>query len=140
MTPEQILAIKPRLLTQKQREFYFTNGYILLQKLLSDSWIERLRATTEEMVESSRKISQSDATWDIDRAHTPEHPRLRRLSSMNDHHPVFWEYASSERSPLPDAIADRPRRQIPPIKTQFQMVKRRRRGEMASGHFVLAAH
>jgi hypothetical protein len=45
MTPEQILAIKPRLLTQKQREFYFTNGYILLQKLLSDSWIERLRAT-----------------------------------------------------------------------------------------------
>ena len=45
-------------------------------------------------------------TWDIDRAHTAEHPRLRRLSSMNDHHPVFWEYASSENSPLPDAIAD----------------------------------
>ena len=25
---------------------------------------------------------------------------------MNDHHPVFWEYASAENSPLPDAIAD----------------------------------
>ena len=28
MTPEQILAIKPKVLTQKQREFYFENGYI----------------------------------------------------------------------------------------------------------------
>jgi ectoine hydroxylase-related dioxygenase (phytanoyl-CoA dioxygenase family) len=25
---------------------------------------------------------------------------------MNDHHPVYWEYASGENSPLPDAIAD----------------------------------
>ena len=70
MTPEQVLAIKPRILTQKQREFYFSNGYILLEKLLSDHWIERLRAATEEMVECSRKVTQSDATWDIDRAHT----------------------------------------------------------------------
>ena len=106
MTPEQILAIKPRILTQKQREFYFANGFILVEKLLSDRWIERLRVTTEEMVEHSRKVTQSDAIWDIDRAHTAENPRLRRLSSMNDHHPVFWEYASSENSPLPDAIAD----------------------------------
>ena len=34
MTPEQILSIKPKVLTQKQREFYFENGYILLEKLL----------------------------------------------------------------------------------------------------------
>ena len=30
MTPEQVLSIKPRVLTQKQREFYFENGYLLL--------------------------------------------------------------------------------------------------------------
>ena len=34
MTPEQVLSIKPKFLTQKQREFYFENGYLLLEKLL----------------------------------------------------------------------------------------------------------
>jgi ectoine hydroxylase-related dioxygenase (phytanoyl-CoA dioxygenase family) len=106
MTPEQVLAQKPKILTQKQREFYFENGYILLEKFLSDQWIERLRAATEEMVDRSKSVAASDAVWDIDKAHTREHPRLRRLSSMNDHHPTYWEYASSKSSPLPDAIAD----------------------------------
>ena len=50
MTPEQVLALKPTVLTQKQREFYFENGYVLLAKFLSDEWI-RLRAATEEMVD-----------------------------------------------------------------------------------------
>jgi hypothetical protein len=27
MTPEQVLAIPPRVLTQAQREFYFSEGY-----------------------------------------------------------------------------------------------------------------
>ncbi|NCA08891.1 MAG: phytanoyl-CoA dioxygenase family protein, partial [Burkholderiaceae bacterium] len=37
MTPEQILKIPARVLT-KQREDYFTNGYILLEKFISDDW------------------------------------------------------------------------------------------------------
>ena len=65
MTPEEILAIKPRVLTQKQRELYFENGYILLEKFLPDSWIERLRAATDEMVDKSRSVSKSDETWDV---------------------------------------------------------------------------
>jgi len=106
MTPEQILSIKPKVLSQQQREFYFENGYVVLEKLLSDTWIERLRAATEEMVEKSRAIAKSDAVWDLDKGHTAQHPRLRRLSSMNDHHPTFWDYASGKDSPLPDAISD----------------------------------
>ena len=58
MTPEEILSIKPKILTQKQREFYFENGYILLEKLLPDSWIERLRAPPTQMVDKSRKRRQ----------------------------------------------------------------------------------
>ena len=95
------------MLTQKQREFYFENGYILLEKLLSDDWIERLRATTDERRRSAAAgIAKSDAVWDLDKGHTAQFPRLRRLSSMNDHHPTYWEYASGKSSPLPDAIAD----------------------------------
>ena len=89
MTPEQVLSAKPKVLTQKQREFYFENGYILLEKFLPDAWIERLRTATDAMVDKSRSITKSDGTWDLDKGHTFENPRLRRLSSMNDHHPAI---------------------------------------------------
>ena len=95
-----------KVLTQKQREFYFENGYILLEKFLPDSWIERLRTATDEMVDKSRDGHQIRRGLGPRQGHTRENPRLRRLSSMNDHHPAYWEYASGEKSPLPDAIAD----------------------------------
>ena len=40
MTPEEVLSIKPKVLTQKQREFYFENGYLLLEKFLPDARFE----------------------------------------------------------------------------------------------------
>ena len=50
MTPEQVLALRPKVLTQKQRESYFENGYILLKKFLRDDWIERLRTAPARLV------------------------------------------------------------------------------------------
>ncbi len=56
------------------------------------------------MVERSRAVAASDAVWDLEDGHSAESPRLRRLSSPNDHHPTYWEYAS--RSVVPDIVAD----------------------------------
>lgn len=104
MTPEEVLSHEPKVLTQKQRESYFQDGYILLEKIVPIEQIEKLRAVTEEMVNRSREIEKSNETWDLDENHSAEAPRLRRLSSPNDHHPVYWDYAS--KSVLPDVIAD----------------------------------
>ena len=104
MTPEQILAIPPRVLTQSQREFYFNEGYILLEKIIGDDWVRRLRAATEELVEASRKVTQSDKIFDLEPGHRPDAPRLRRVSNPTEQHPVFWEYVN--KSVLPDAVAD----------------------------------
>jgi ectoine hydroxylase len=94
MTPEDILAIPPQVLSQKQRESYFEDGYVLLERIVPDEWLERLRQVTDDMVDCSREVEKSDAVWDVDKGHAREAPRLRRLSSPNDHHPVYWEYAS----------------------------------------------
>ena len=72
MTPDQVLSIKPRVLTQSQREFYFNEGYILLERVIGDDWIAKLRAATEEMVERSRKVSVSDKVFDLEPGHTPD--------------------------------------------------------------------
>jgi ectoine hydroxylase len=104
MTPEQILKIPPRVLTQAQREFYFTEGYILLERIIGDEWIRKLRAATDELVERSRKVTKPDAVWDLEPDHSPESPRLRRVSAPVDQHPVYWDYVS--KSNLGDIVAD----------------------------------
>ena len=103
MKPEDILAIPAQVLSQKQREFYFENGYLLLEKIVPDEWLDRLRQVTDEMVERSREVETSNSVWDVDDGHSRQAPRLRRLSSPNDHHRVYWEYASQF---LADVIAD----------------------------------
>ena len=90
MTPEDVLAVERKILTQAQREFYFENGYLLLNKAIPDMWVERLRDATDEIVEESRAIFESDAKWDLEEGHTSDNPRLRRLSCPNDHHATYW--------------------------------------------------
>ena len=104
MTPEQILAIPPRVLTQSQREFYFEEGYLLLERIVGDEWIRKLRDATDELVERSRKVTRSDHAFDLEPDHRPSAPLLRRVSNPTEHHPVFWEYVN--HSVLPDAVAD----------------------------------
>ncbi|HEY4139434.1 MAG TPA: phytanoyl-CoA dioxygenase family protein, partial [Casimicrobiaceae bacterium] len=104
MTPEQILAIAPRSLTQRQRETYFEEGFILLERIIPDDRLEQLRVATDELVERSRAVTESDSVFDLEPDHTPRSPRLRRVSSPVDEHPAFWDYAT--QSLLGDIVAD----------------------------------
>jgi ectoine hydroxylase-related dioxygenase (phytanoyl-CoA dioxygenase family) len=104
MLPEDVLAHDGRVLTQAQREFYFEHGYLLVPSVVSADWLGRLRAVTDEMVDRTRSMAESDAVFDLEAGHTPERPRLRRLSNPVEHHETYWEFAS--RSILPDVMAD----------------------------------
>ncbi|HYY61524.1 MAG TPA: phytanoyl-CoA dioxygenase family protein [Burkholderiales bacterium] len=104
MTPEQVLAIKPKILTRAQREAYFADGYLLVERAIDETWLRRLRAATEELVERSRKVTKSDSVFDLEPNHRPDAPRLRRVSNPVEQHPLFWEYCT--QSVLPDIVAD----------------------------------
>ena len=104
MTPEQILAIPPRVLTQRQREGYFEDGFILLERMVPEDWLDKLRRATEELVERSRTVTTSDRVFDLEPDHNSRNPRLRRVSSPVDQHPVFWDYVAQSR--LGDIVAD----------------------------------
>jgi ectoine hydroxylase len=104
MTPEDVLAHEPRVLSQAQREFYFEHGYLLVPSIVPAEWVERLRAVTDQMVDRSRTLTRSDHVFDLEPGHTADRPRLRRLTSPVEHHHAYWEFASA--SVLPDIIAD----------------------------------
>jgi len=104
MTPEQVLSIPPRVLSQRQRERYFEDGFILLERIVPNDWLEKLRGATAALVERSRAITKSDAVFDLEPDHAPDAPRLRRVSSPVDRDPVFWNYLA--QSQLGDIVAD----------------------------------
>lgn len=93
METEKILSIPGKVLSQQQRESYFENGYLLLEKVLTEEWLEKLRTTTDKVVEDSRRVTESDAVWDLEPEHSAGSPRLRRLTSPNDYQDTYWDYA-----------------------------------------------
>src|SRR2546429_7759912 len=104
MQPDEVLAHEPRVLTQEQREFYFENGYLLVEAVVEADWLARLRAVTDEMVDRSRALTRSDRVFDLEPGHTADAPRLRRLTSPVDHHPEDW--ALVPESVPPHLLAD----------------------------------
>lgn len=104
MTPEEVLSIAPKVLSQSQRESYFEQGYLLLESILPMDLVEAIRAVTEEWVEKSRLVDQSDAIFDLEAGHTADSPRLRRLSSPVQQDERYWSFASE--SIIPDIVAD----------------------------------
>jgi ectoine hydroxylase len=101
---EEIRQTPPKVVTEEQRESYWENGYLLLERIIPDEWLERLRAATDEMVERSRSLTASDAVFDLESNHTADAPRLRRVTSPVDQHPDYWAYARD--SLLGDIAAD----------------------------------
>ncbi len=104
MKTEEVLSYSPKILTQEQREFYFDQGYLLLEKFISDEWLDTLWATTNEFIGQSRVETPSKKLFDVEPSHTPNTPRLRRLISPVDVHPVYREFTFE--GPLADLAQD----------------------------------
>ena len=95
MTPDKVLAHAPKILDQSEREIFFETGYLLKERFVSDAWLARLWEVTECMIDESRKVSSSDDKFDVEKDHTAEAPKLRRLTQPVDHDPLYWEFASN---------------------------------------------
>jgi ectoine hydroxylase-related dioxygenase (phytanoyl-CoA dioxygenase family) len=91
-------------LSQAQRDHYAEHGWLSVPAFVADPWLEKLRAVTNEFVDQSRTLTESNVLFDLDVGHSATDPRLRRLSSPTDLHETYWEFAS--RSDIVDAVVD----------------------------------
>jgi|TARA_B110000971_G_C20034042_1_gene513162 hypothetical protein len=101
---QDILNRSAKTLSQTQRQGYFRDGFIGVERLVSQQWLDRLNAVTNEFVEISRNLQGKDRRFDLEPDHTPVTPRIRRLNSPVDYHETFWEFAS--RGPFVDVAED----------------------------------
>ena len=77
------------MLTQEQIDFYQTNGYIVVENVISAEDIAELRGITDEFVDKSREVTEHTNVFDLEPGHTPEAPQLRRLKNPVALHPIY---------------------------------------------------
>ena len=99
MEPTDVRAHPTVALTEEQREFYFANGYVVVERFVDSDWLERLRKVTSGFVDRSRKETRSGNVFDLAPGHGAESPRVRRLKSPDDQDTAYWEFAR-------DVVAD----------------------------------
>lgn len=92
------------VLGQAQIEEYRERGFLTIPGALDRGLIGRLVATTERLWAEARSLTAKTRHYDLDAGHTPERPRVRRISSPTELDEVYFEAAFS--SVLGDIAAD----------------------------------
>ena len=96
---------RPRkVLSAQQVETYDQEGFLAIEALVEDEWLDRLAEVTREFVDKTRALEESNFIFDLEPDHTSDEPRLRRLTSPADLHDAYWEFAS--QSVVVDLVED----------------------------------
>ena len=93
VTPDEILSHQPRLLPQRQREFYLENGYLQLDALIPSDSVNELNTITAGFALRSRDVAVSDEIFDLAPGHTAESPKLRRIKRIDDRDDRYWNFS-----------------------------------------------
>jgi hypothetical protein len=101
---QDILQRPAKALTQAQRESYFRDGFIGVECLVGQKWLDQLNDVTNEFIQISRSVQGKDRRFDLEPDHSASSPRIRRLNSPVDHHETYWEFAS--QGPFVDVAED----------------------------------
>ena len=80
------------MLTTDQIKAFQTKGYLAVDNVISKQELKELRTVTEEFVERSREIEESDDTFDLEPGHSAKSPRLRRIIRPVSKHPTYEKY------------------------------------------------
>jgi ectoine hydroxylase-related dioxygenase (phytanoyl-CoA dioxygenase family) len=51
--------------------------------------VDTLRKVTDDFIEQSRSVTESNEIFDLEEGHSAERPRLRRLMHPEDRHPIY---------------------------------------------------
>ena len=77
------------MLTQRQLQSYWADGFIVLPELIDKTAIAEMRRVTDRFVEESRNVSQHTDVFDLEPDHSSERPRLRRLKNPHKLHDSY---------------------------------------------------
>ncbi len=76
---------------------YQQDGYLLIKQALLPAQLSALQQVTAALIADSRRVSENNAVYDLDSAHSADNPRLNRIKTPHTQHAVYWDVLCSER-------------------------------------------
>jgi phytanoyl-CoA hydroxylase len=77
------------MITEQQVEFYRENGFVVVEGVLPEPEVRRLRSVTDEMVERARGLTTHNDIYDLEDTHRADDPRVRRIKFPDRVHPEY---------------------------------------------------
>lgn len=92
------------MLSATQRAFYEENGYLKVENMVTQEQLAELRRITHDLIDQYRGATESNDTFELDKGHSADTPRLTRIKLPHKQHPYFWEILKN--SALTDVLTD----------------------------------
>ena len=99
-----ILNVKVKILSEDQRKEYFEDGGVKVDNVLSKEWLEKSQKAIKGFIQQSRSFKESNSIFDLQKDHSKENPKLRRVSSPCDHNSDLWDLLV--KGPIGDVAED----------------------------------
>ncbi len=96
------------MLSAAQKAFYADNGYLLVEDVVTGAQLKKLQDITYGLIDESRKVSESNDRFDLDKGHSAAAPRLTRIKLPHKQDPYFWEILTQSKvtNVLTDLLGD----------------------------------
>ena len=93
------------LSSQRQRDQYFEEGAVIVEGAIPETWLKRLRAASDEILERSRSVApHSKSRWStVSSASLHRGHRREVREALGEHHPGHGPAAAA--GPCPGARA-----------------------------------
>ena len=104
MKKQDILKHQALFLDQKQRQSYFDQGFLFFPGLITPADLTPIHLALDDIIEKSRSVTQSSNQIDLEKDHSADNPRLRRVTYADDEYPELWKICAD--SVITDIAAD----------------------------------
>ena len=72
MLEADIVKHAPQAMTRKQREQFFEEGFLVLEGVIDDAWLGRLRGAMQEMIDKARAVAKNDERFVLEEGHSAD--------------------------------------------------------------------
>lgn len=86
-----------RILTTAQVRQYHEEGYVIVEDVVPDASLRRMKSVLAELVEKSRAVAAHDDVYDLESGHKADDPRVRRIKKPHEVDPVFREFLHTDK-------------------------------------------
>ena len=104
MERKSIELIAPTVLSEDQRQSFFNDGYLFLDRFVEPSPLSQMQAATHTVIQRSAQLSAPNTDFSFGAIHSEASPRPTRLYRAADEDAAFWNYVSGAETL--DAVAD----------------------------------